>query len=295
MFFEYWVSIMACLVHVLGKACSPGNYPHFEEFLDGISKSGTCWDLEEEEIAINSDDIYSTLEDDSNPNNCSYNNEFANLICNNSPPAWVTWTAGGVIVAGTTLQNLPAYIDAASDTIVASRRLRATWRGELKREIHSLSNTTKFQYQETGSDWNITHHYVFDPQTNIIEKKGSIHNFKYITSTPIDIDKRDDALTGGNFVMVVSTGVTNWAGAEDEGCIKQVVGDLFGKIIYGNLGTFGCSQIYWGTDSGISRIPLHWTVWTEDNEEGEHNYHHLWGECCGADPDSTDAWDDINY
>ena len=54
---------------------------------------------------------------------------------------------------------------------------------------------------------------------------------KHITSTPIGIDKWDNALTGGNFVMIVSTGVTNWAGAEDEGCIKQIAGDLFGKII----------------------------------------------------------------
>ena len=69
-----------------GKGVFSRRLPTFRRVLRWY-KSGTCWDLEEEEIAINRDDIYGTLEDDSNPNSCSYNNDFANLIRNTSPPA----------------------------------------------------------------------------------------------------------------------------------------------------------------------------------------------------------------
>lgn len=52
----------------------------------------------------------------SQPPTCSYNLDWANLLCNTQPAPWVYWTAGGFALAGVAICNVPILLNWVAKT-----------------------------------------------------------------------------------------------------------------------------------------------------------------------------------
>ena len=100
-----WVFTLAGVSLAFDEPCQFGYEDELSSYLNQIMRDVLCWvfmELDSSKYGPHQRHQWLVYrrEDASQPPTCSYNSDWANLLCNNQPAPRVYWTAGGFALAG---------------------------------------------------------------------------------------------------------------------------------------------------------------------------------------------------